>query len=204
MAANRRPNSRAAFLNIPYDAEFVDLFLAYIAGLAAHGLTPRATLEVPGGTRRLDRIIELIQSCRYSFHDLSRVELDASAPPTPRFNMPFELGLAVACDRLVPNHHTWFVMESENRRLLKSLSDLGGTDVYIHDGNLPGVFREIGNALVRSTRQPSVKDLQVIHESLRAVMPEILNRTGAKSVYEARSFKQLVVEASALANNQMR
>jgi hypothetical protein len=118
--------------------------------------------------------------------------------------MPFELGLAVACDRLVPNHHTWFVMESENRRLLKSLSDLGGTDVYIHDGNPQGVFREIGNALVRTARQPSVKDLQVIHESLRTVMPEILNRTAAKSVYEARSFKQLVVEASALANNQLR
>ena len=53
-------------------------------------------------------------------------------------------------------------------------------------------------------RQRSVQDLQMIHESLRTVMPEILNRTAARSVYEARSFKQLVVEASALANNQLR
>lgn len=202
--ASKRPNHRAAFLNIPYDTEFVDLFLAYIAAIAAHGLTPRATLEIPGGARRLDRIIELIRSCRYSFHDLSRVELDASAPPTPRFNMPFELGLAVACDRLVPNHHTWFVMESENRRLLKSLSDLGGTDVYVHDGNPEGVFREIGNALVRNARQPSLQDFSQIHQSLHASMPEILNRTGAKSVYEARVYKHLVVEASVFANNQVR
>jgi hypothetical protein len=180
------------------------LFLAYIVSLAAYGLTPRATLEVPGGARRLDRIIELIQSCGYSFHDLSRVELDAAVPPTPRFNMPFELGLAVACDWLAPNRHTWFVMESENRRLLKSLSDLGGTDVYIHDGNPQGVFREIGNALVRSARQPSVQDLQTIHEDLRSAVPEILKRTAAKSVYEARSFRQLIVEASALAKDLAR
>ncbi len=118
--------------------------------------------------------------------------------------MPFELGLAVACDWLAPNRHTWFVMESEDRRLLKSLSDLGGTDVYIHDGNPQGVFREIGNALVRNARQPSVQDFQTIHEGLRTMVPEILKRTAAKSVYEARSFSQLIVEASALANNRMR
>jgi hypothetical protein len=87
-----------------------------MAGLTAYGITPRATLEIPGGARRIDRIIELIRSCRYSFHDLSRVEIDFASPPTPRFNMPFELGLAVAWDRLVPTQHVWFVVESVNRR----------------------------------------------------------------------------------------
>jgi hypothetical protein len=87
-----RPNSRAVFLNIPYDEQFGDLYVAYIAALAAHGMSPSATLELPGGARRLDRIIELIGGCRYSFHDLSRVELDTAEPPTPRLNMSFELG----------------------------------------------------------------------------------------------------------------
>ena len=45
----KRPNPRAAFLNIPYDEQFADLYLAYIAALTAHGMTPRATLELPGG-----------------------------------------------------------------------------------------------------------------------------------------------------------
>ena len=77
------PNStprgqQSAFLNVPYDKPFLPLSLAYIAGLTAFGLTPRATLEIPGGTRRLDRVFELIRNCRYSFHDLSRVELDAT------------------------------------------------------------------------------------------------------------------------------
>jgi hypothetical protein len=85
----------SAFLNIPYDDAFQNLYLAYIAGITAFGLVPRATLEIPGGARRLDRIFELIRGCGYSFHDLSRVELDVRRPVTPRFNMPFELGLAL-------------------------------------------------------------------------------------------------------------
>jgi hypothetical protein len=59
-------------------------------------LLPRSALEIPGPTRRLDRILELISACRYSFHDLSRVQLSRGAP---RFNMPFEAGLAVASAR---------------------------------------------------------------------------------------------------------
>ena len=56
--------------------------------------------------------------------------------------MPFELGLTVAAEKLHPNKHTWFVLESKIRRVEKSLSDLSGTDVYIHDGKPLGVFRE--------------------------------------------------------------
>src|SRR4051812_34592759 len=91
------PKARdSVFLNLPYDDGFQTLFLGYIAGVSAFGMLPHATLEIPGGERRLERILGLIAQCRYSVHDLSRVQLDRSAPATPRFNMPFELGLAVA------------------------------------------------------------------------------------------------------------
>jgi hypothetical protein len=190
------PDRFAAFLNIPYDNEFLELYLAYIAGLTAFGLTPHATLELPGGARRLDRILELIAACHYSFHDLSRIELNQRRPATPRFNMPFELGLTVAWDRAHPNRHTWFVLESKSRRVLKSLSDLAGTDVYIHDGKPHGVFRELGNALVRSQKQATVKSMMLIYDGLRERMPDIVKQAGAKSPFEARVFKDLVVAAS--------
>lgn len=35
----------SAFLNIPYDKQFENLYLAYITGLTAFGSVPRATLE---------------------------------------------------------------------------------------------------------------------------------------------------------------
>ena len=194
------PKLSGAFLNIPYDLAFQNLYLAYIAGITAFGLTPRATIEIPGGARRLDRILDLIKSCRYSFHDLSRVELDVRRPATPRFNMPFELGLAVAWDKLNAGRHVWFVLEAKSRRIHKSLSDLGGTDDYIHGGKPRGVFRELGNALVRAQHQPTVQQMTAIYKRLAQVLPEIKRRAGAQSPFEARVFAELIVTARALAD----
>ena len=105
----KRARQESAFLNIPYDRRYENLYLAFIAGLCAFGLTPRATIEIPSTKRRLERIIELIQGSEYSFHDLSRVQLDRNSPATPRFNMPFELGLAVDWARGAEPGHEWFV-----------------------------------------------------------------------------------------------
>ena len=154
--AVQRAEANTVFLNIPYDAKFERLYLAYIVGLIELGLKPRATLAIPGGTARLERIVKLIQSCAYSVHDLSCVRMDRTPPPTPRFNMPFELGLAVSWARLHPWRHTWFVFESETRRAQKSISDLNGTDLNIHDGTIEGVMRELCNAFVRTSQHPTV------------------------------------------------
>ncbi len=186
------------FLNIPYDKNFERLFRAYICGISAFGLVPRATLEIPGGARRLDRILGLIQSCAYAIHDLSRVQLDAHKPRTPRFNMPFELGLSVAHEKSTKkSKHEWFVCESMNFRLAKSLSDLNGTDPYIHGGTVGGVFTELRNMFVRSDRQPSVQQMWVIYREMSTRLPIILQQAGSFSLYSARVFKDLCVLASA-------
>jgi hypothetical protein len=74
----REPKNRTSvFLNLPYDSKFENLYLAYICGIQAFGMAPRVALEIPGGKRRLDRITQLIRTCKYAIHDLSRVELDS-------------------------------------------------------------------------------------------------------------------------------
>ena len=154
------------------------------------------TIIIPGGARRLDRIFELITSCQYSFHDLSRVQLDRKSPRTPRFNMPFELGLVLGWLKASKrSDHTWFVVESVRRRVSKSLSNLDGTDPYIHDGTPGGIFRELGNALVRSADQPTVQQMNAVYRKIKAVSPLIMKNAGAKSLFEARVFSQLVALA---------
>jgi hypothetical protein len=190
------PKSRSAppevFLNIPYDKNFEKLFLAYIAGTVALGLTPRATLEIRKSSDRLDKILGLIQSCQHSIHDLSRVKLDRSAPRTPRFNMPFELGLSVACSRISKNRaHQWFVCESVNRRLQKSLSDLNGIDPKIHNGRVGDVFVELRNMFTKPGRQPSVQQMWAVYRDVRRSLPGVLNRAGAKSLYNLSVFSEL-------------
>jgi len=199
-AAKARGRDESVFLNIPYDADFENLLLAYIAGISAFGFAPRATLEIPFGQRRLDRILSLIHQSRYSVHDLSRVQLDRTAPRTPRFNMPFELGLTVALERSGGGGHSWIVCEAVPHRIKKSLSDLDGSDAYIHGGTVAGVFRELGNAFVGNSRQPTVTEMWQIYRLLRAQLPRVLEKADAKDVFNARVFKELCVRASTAAD----
>jgi hypothetical protein len=180
-----RGRERSVFLNIPYDPGFQKLYLAYIAGVSAFGLVPRATLEIPTSERRLDRIIGLIDECAYSIHDLSRVQLDRKAPSTPRFNMPFELGLAVARNKS-QGRQQWYVCESLKRRVNKSLSDLDGTEVHIHEGTLRGLFAVLGDIFVRRRRQPSVQ--QNVSDLSRSI--------GKSADHPARCWHQRPLSAS--------
>jgi len=188
------------FLNVPYDSQFENLFLAYIAAISAFGFIPRATLEIPFSRRRLDRILDLIGDCRFSVHDLSRVQLDRTPPSTPRFNMPFELGLAVGLERRDHRGKAWVVCESQAHRIEKSLNDLNGTDVYVHDATVRGVFREFGNVFVRAHRQPTVQQMMAIYRILRASLNHIQVRAGQASPFNARVFRDLCVLASAAAD----
>jgi hypothetical protein len=118
--------------------------------------------------------------------------------------MPFELGLVVAWERMRPKgEYHWFVFESKERRVLKSLSDLAGTDVYGHSGTVNGVFRQLGDALVRIEGQPSIQDMQFVYDRLRKALPNLLKRTGGRTVFEANAFKELVMLATELSNERM-
>lgn len=191
------------FLNIPYDRKFERLYLAYIAGISAFGLIPRATLEIPTSARRLDRILGLLHKCPVALHDLSRVEIDRTAPRTPRFNMPFELGLSVAWAQTSANRHAWFVLESEHHRLAKSLSDLNGTDVHVHNGRVGGVFTALANIFVRQHRRPSVGQMQLIYRDLRRSLMGILETSGSDSPFQARAFRDICVLASESADEHV-
>ncbi len=203
----RRPRSvrgnlrqKSVFLNIPYDRQFTRLFLGYVAAVAAFGFIPHATLEIPLSKRRLDRILDLISSAHYSLHDLSRVQLDTSYPRAPRFNMPFELGLAVALQKSSVPRHSWIVLESSPHRLLKSLSDLNGTDAFIHSGTIRGLFRELCSIFVRTPRRPSVARMFAIYRLLRSQLPSLLHSSGSSDPFNARVFSDLCVLAALAAS----
>lgn len=184
-------NPNAVFLNIPYDVEFQNLYLAYIVGLSQLGLDPYIASGIPGGERRLDRVLTLIQSCRYSIHDLSRVELNVVPPATPRFNMPLELGLTITGSKLHPKRHTWFLWESTPRRLQKSMSDLDGTDPYIHSGTVEGVLSELRNAFVRDN-SPSVQSMMEAYSLVEARnIVRIMADSGTRNLYSASVFREL-------------
>jgi hypothetical protein len=209
MAARRASTKRrrrppdAAFLNIPYDAQHEELFLAFLAGLSGFALIPHATLEIPGSQRRLDRIFRLLGRCRYSLHDLSRVEVDPTPPATPRFNMPFELGLAVALEKTQRPRHEWLVFETRSHRVWKSLSDLAGTDEYVHGGTPRGVLQALTNALVRRRHQPTVAELEEVYRDVSEYARELKVRLRTATIFQARAFRELVAASQRSASQRV-
>ena len=152
----------------------------------------------------MDRIVELISSCEFSIHDLSRVQLDQNQPRTPRFNMPFELGLTVAWQRLGDRRHLWFVFESRQHRVSKSLSDLSGTDVYIHSGTIQGVFQQLCNAFVGERQQPSVPEMTSVYRYIKSELPEVLKASRASSIFDgARPFRDTYIAAALRAERRV-
>jgi hypothetical protein len=194
---NQAPSD--VFINVPFDGEYEPLYIAMIAGLCGLGLTPRCVLEISPHERRIDRIAGLVARCKFSVHDLSRVELSPKRPKCPRFNMPFELGLACGLSRL-GNSHRWIVFESSNYRIQKSQSDLNGIDPYIHNSRPNGVLRGLANAFVRP-RQPSVQELAKMYRDLRR-RADLLKRLNiANDLYDTRGFQGLVLAATELGRN---
>jgi hypothetical protein len=111
-----------------------------------------------------------------------------------------ELGLTVALEKSAHPDHSWIVCETVPHRIKKSLSDLDGTDAYIHGGTVAGVFRELGNAFVGTSRQPTVAEMSQIYRLLRAQFRSVLKKSGAKDAFNARVFKELCVRASTAAD----
>jgi len=108
--------------------------------------------------------------------------------------MPFELGLAVAQNAL-NRRQGWYVCESVQYRVNKSLSDLNGTDVRIHGGTIRGLFGALCDVFVRTNRQPTVQQMYRIYLVLRRNLPRIMRQAGARDPYGARVFQDLIFAA---------
>jgi hypothetical protein len=114
--------------------------------LVRFGLTPRiATERNEAGETRLEKIVELIRSSKYSIHDLSRSQA-AVAGEHYRLNMPFELGIDFGCKRLGDGplaEKKILVLQSQNYRHQVALSDLAGVDVEAHNGDYQRAVQKV-------------------------------------------------------------
>ena len=99
--------------------------------------------------------------------------------------------------------HRWYVFEAEAHRLQKSLSDLNGTDPYIHDCQPLGVLQQLTNALIRATHRPTVIELEAILDDLKRVAVKIKRGLRTKSLFGSRAFADLVLAAKFIARTHV-
>lgn len=150
MARGAEGFETSLFINCPFDGEYLPFLRVLIFTVFECGLQPRLASErVDSGQVRIEKIRDLIRSCRYSIHDISRME--ALLPgDDPRFNMPFELGLDLGCryygaPRL--RDKQCLILEKEQYRYQRVLSDISGNDIRSHEGDTRILITEVRNWL---------------------------------------------------------
>jgi hypothetical protein len=187
----RRKRIESVFLNIPYDREFEDLYLAYIVGLTQLGLRVNVTLAIPN-QGRLEAIIDLIKESNFSIHDLSRIK---SSKGIPRFNMPLELGLALHRSHVTRGRHRVYVFESKPYRAQRSTSDINGIDPQIHNQTPKGVMRGLRNIFRQPGDVTTVPEMLLSYRAVKKKLSELRLNAGRQSLFQASVFHDLTVAA---------
>lgn len=137
------------FINCPFDDDYFPLLKTLLFTIKRIGLNPRISLERnDSGEVRLNKIKELIESSKYSIHDLSRAKAK-NVGEYFRQNMPFELGLDLGCRYYkvgkVYKKKKFLILEEEKYSTQKALSDLSFADCKCHKGEAEELVYEVRN-----------------------------------------------------------
>jgi hypothetical protein len=135
--------AKSVFINCPFDKDYEPLFYAIVFTIRDLELKPRSATHVnDGGQPRINKILDLVENCKFGIHDISRTELDP-IHGLPRFNMPFELGLDVGCRRYGTSDHrdkVLLILDTERDRYRTFISDIAGQDIAAHNGRAEGAI----------------------------------------------------------------
>jgi len=174
--ATAQPATDDVFINCPFDRDYAPIFRALIITVYICGFRPRSAQELDdGGQTRIDKLLNLIDECRYGIHDLSRTELDA-ANGLPRFNMPLELGIFLGAKRYggkAQKLKRLLILDIEQYRYQRFISDLAGSDIHGHGGDPVRALRETRDWLANVSRRqlPSADRVARTCEAFLADLP---------------------------------
>ena len=135
------------FINCPFDDDYFPLLKPLLYTVKRIGFKPRISLERnDSGEVRLHKIQELIESSKYSIHDLSRARAKEQGEYF-RQNMPFELGLDLGCKNYKSGKKDKkiLILEEEKYSVQKALSDLSFADCKCHKGEAEELVYEVRN-----------------------------------------------------------
>lgn len=140
-----------------------------------------------------------MESCDASIHDLSRITL--SGPQgVPRFNMPFELGVAYALAQKAS--HDFFVLEEKPFRLQASLSDLNGHDPHIHDSTPSGALRCVLDCFGTPSGVPSMPALESLARQLSKLALKLQREVGVTDPFHPYVFRRIVTAGIEIARHR--
>ncbi len=169
---------RNVFINCAFDETFLIIFKAIIYTVHDCGFIARCALETGNGDGvRIDKIVKIIEHCRYGIHDLSCIEITADSP-LPRYNMPYELGVFMGCKYYGESYQKkkdFLVLDSEPHRYKRMISDLAGYDFPAHKNDVLTVVTIVRNWLSEATSKklPGAIYYKERYQRFMGVLPEL-------------------------------
>jgi len=156
----RKFDRSGIFLNIPYAEGYSNLEIAIVSTVTAYDLTPHMARERMKMEVRMQKILELILTCRYGLTDLSYVR---------RMNMPLELGILLAFGKET------FVTTSEQYGALRSVSDLNFCDIHHHRNTVFRLIKGLSRWIEQncSRKRLTTKTLVRRYKHLREIRREL-------------------------------
>ncbi len=155
------------FVNCPFDDDYSSILQAILFCLIRFGLNPRiATERSDSGEARIEKIFELVESSRYSIHDLSRCQAQ-EAGEHYRLNMPLELGIDFGCRRFGSerlSNKVFLILEEERHRYQVAVSDLAGFDIEAHGGEYATAVLKVRNWIMVQGSFERLEARQLISE----------------------------------------
>jgi len=139
------------FINCPFDKEYKPILKVLVFSCIYLGYKPLLSETINSADSRVDGIQDLISQAKYSIHDLSRME-STKKNQLARFNMPFELGIDIGCktfggDKM--NEKCLLILDKIKYRYQKSISDLSGNDIEIHNNDPETALRKFRNWILK-------------------------------------------------------
>ena len=171
------------FINCPFDELYTPTFRALIFTIFACEFRPRSALELEdGGQGRMDKLFSIIEECRYGVHDISRTDLDP-VNHLPRFNMPFELGIFFGARTYGGKQQKLkraLVLDIEQYRYQRFISDLAGYDIRAHHGQPAAAVRILRDWLANVSRRklPSANRIEALYHAFVAGLPAVAEAEG--------------------------
>jgi len=140
--------SRNLFINCPFDADYYKLLKPLLFSVVYCKYKPQLAETKDGGEIRIRQIQKLILTSKFSIHDLSRIE-PRKKNDLPRFNMPFELGLDLGCQRYFKRDKRCLILEEKSHRYKTFISDLSGQDISSHQNDPLEIIKAVRNWLYK-------------------------------------------------------
>jgi len=174
MPRTAAPDPRKVFINCPFDEAYVPTFDALVFTTVCCGFIPCSANDSESVARlRIDRILEGLAGARYSVHDLSRCRGEGDEH-LARFNMPLELGIAMALRHQSAGHgYDWAALVPGGHVYARFISDLAGFDPLRYDGEPESTVPKLMRWL---TTRPDAIAIPVTPRDVVAALPRFSER----------------------------